>query len=110
MCGGYVVGDLGGREGSGRGWGNGMGMGGRDMCLLGSSEGMRSEVVFAFLLYGLEGWGPCSFKGFFGFSFQVRISFDSSPKVRVLLSQRLHLISTMLFQVCQVLLHLHLVV
>ena len=110
MCGGYVVGDLGGREGSGRGWDGGIGMGGRDRCLQGSGEGMRSGVVFAFLLCGLEGRGPCSFRGFFGFSFQVGISFNSSPKARVLLSQCLHLISTALFQVCQLLLHLRLAV
>ena len=63
-----------------------MGMGGRDGCLLGSSEGMRSGVVFAFFLCGLEGRGPCSFRGFLGFSLQVGISFDLSPKARVLLS------------------------
>jgi len=35
-----------------------MGMGGRGGCLLGSGEGMRGGVVFAFLLCGLEGRGP----------------------------------------------------
>ena len=50
--------DLGGREGSGRGWGGGMpwligwevsGVGRRDGCLLGGGEGVRGEVVFALL-------------------------------------------------------------
>jgi len=87
-----------------------MGMGGKDGCLLGSGEGMRSRVVFAFLLCGLEGRGPCNFRGFLGFSLQVGISFDLSPKARVLLSQRLYLVSTAFLQICQLLLHLHLAV
>ena len=98
------------REGSGRGWGCGMGMGGRDGCLLGGGEGVMGEVVFAFLLCGLEGQGPCSFGGFLGFSLQVGISFDLSPKARVLLSQRLHLVNTAFLQICQLLLHLRLAI
>ena len=85
-------------------------MGGRDGRLLGSGEGMRSGVVFTFLLYGLEGRGPYNFRGFLGFSLQVGISFDLSPKARVLLSQRLHLIIIAFFQICQLLLHLCLAV
>jgi len=87
-----------------------MGMGGRDGCLLGSGEGMRGGVVFAFLLYGLEGGGPCSFRGFLGFSLQVGVSFDLSPKARVLLSRRLHLVSIVLLHICHLLLHLRLAV
>jgi len=78
--------------------------------LLGSGEGMRGEDVFAFLLCGLEGRGPCSFRGFLGFFLQVGISFDLSPKARVLLSQRLHLVSTAFLHICQLLLHLCLAV
>ena len=48
-----------------------MGMGGRDRCLLGSGEGMRSGVVFAFFFCGLEGRGPCSFRDFLGFPFRL---------------------------------------
>jgi len=123
MCGvqggGYVVGDLGGREGGGRGWGCGMswlsgwkvsGVGEGDRCLLGGGEGVRGGVVFAFFLYGLEGWGPCSLRGFFGLSLQGRISLNLSPKARVLLPQLLHLISTALLQICQLLLHLRLAI
>jgi len=123
MCGveggGYVVGDLGGREGSGRGWGYGMswlsgwkvsGVGGGDGCLLGGGKGVRGGVVFAFFLRGLEGWGPCDLKGIFGLSLQGRINLNLSPKARVLLSQRLHLVSTALLQICQLLLHLCLAV
>jgi len=87
-----------------------MGMGGRDGCLLGGGEGVRGGVVFAFLLCGLEGQGPCSFRGFLGFSLQVGISFDLSSKARVLLSQCLHLISIAFLQICQLLLHLRLTV
>jgi len=69
-------------------------MGGGNGCLLGGGEGVRGGVVFAFLFCGLEGRGPCSLKRLFGLSLQGGISFDFSPKARVLLSQRLHLIST----------------
>jgi len=64
-------------EGSGRGWGCGepwltrwevMGMGRSNGCLLGGGEGVRSGVVLAFFLCGLEGWGLRSFRGFLGFS------------------------------------------
>ena len=85
-------------------------MGGGDGCLLGGGEGVRGGVVFAFLLYGLEGQGPCSLKGFLGLSLQGGINFDLSPKARVLLSQRLHLISIAFLQICQFLLHLRLAV
>jgi len=110
---------LGGREGSGRGWGCGMswlsgwevsGVGGGNGCWLGGGEGVRGGVVFAFLLCGLEGWGPCSLRGFLGLSLQGRISFDLSPKARVLLSQRLHLINAAFLQICQLLLHIRLTV
>jgi len=86
--GGYVVGDLGGREGSGGGWGCGepwlgrwevRGMGGGDGCLLSGGEGVRGGVVLAFFLCGLEGRRLRSFRGFFGFSLQIGISFDPSP-------------------------------
>ena len=61
-------------------------MGGGHGCLLSGGEGMRSGVVFAFFLCGLEGRGPCSFRGFLDFFLQVGINFDLSPKARVLLS------------------------
>jgi len=35
---------------------------------LGGGEDVRGGVVFAFLFCGLEGWGPCSFRGFLGLS------------------------------------------
>jgi len=101
---------MGGREGSGRGWGCGMpglsgwevsGMGGRNGCLLGGGEGVRGGVVFAFLLCGLEGPGPCSLKGFLGLFLQGGINFNLSPKARVLLPQRLHLINAAFLQICQ---------
>ena len=82
-------------------------MGRGNGCLLGGG-GVRSGVVLAFFLCRLQGRRLRSFRGFFGLSFQVGISFDFSLKARVLLSQRLHLISTALFQVCQFLLHLRL--
>jgi len=68
---------LSGWEVSGMGEGNG--------CLLGGGEGVRGGVVFAFLLCGLEGQGPCSLKRL-GLSLQGGINFDLSPKARVLLS------------------------
>ena len=86
---------MGGREGSGRGWGYGeprlsrwevRGMGRGNGCLLSGGEGVRSRVVLAFFLYGLEGRRLCSFKGFLGFPLQIGISFDPSPQARVLLS------------------------
>ena len=99
MCGvsggGYVVGDLGGREGSGRGWGCGeprlsrgevRGMGRGNGCLLSGGEGVSSGVILAFFLCGLEGRRLCSFRGFLGFSLQIGISLDPSPQARVLLS------------------------
>jgi len=79
---------LGGREGSGRGWGCGelwlsrwevRGMGRGNGCFLSSGEGVRSGVVFAFFLRGLEGRRPCSFRRFLGFPLQVGISFNLSP-------------------------------
>jgi len=85
-------------------------VGGGDGCLLGGGEGMRGRVVFAFLLCGLEDWGPCSLRGFLGLSLQGRISLNLSPKARVLLPQRLHLINAAFLQICQLLLHLRLVV
>ena len=77
------------------------GIGGRNGCLLGGSEGIRGGVVFALLLCGLEGRGPCSFRGFLGLSLQGGINLDLSPKARFLLSQRLHLISAEFLQICQ---------
>jgi len=113
MCsvqgGGYVVGDLGGGEGSSRGWGCSMswlsgrevsGIGGGNGFLLGGGEGMRGGVVFAFFFCGLEGRGPCSLRCLLGFSLQGGINFDLLPKARVLLSQRLHLISVAFLQIC----------
>jgi len=101
MCsvdgGGYVVGDLGGGEGSSRGWGCSMpwvsgwelsGMGIRNGCLLGGGEGVKGGVVFALLFCGLEGRGPCSFRRLLSLSLQGGISLDLLPKARVFLSQR----------------------
>jgi len=85
-------------------------MGRRDGCLLGGGEGVRGGVVFAFLLCGLEGRGPCGFRGFLGLSLQGGINLDLPPKARVLLLQRLHLIRAAFLQVCQLLLHLRLAV
>jgi len=85
-------------------------VGGGNGCLLGGGEGVRGGVVFTFLLCGLEGWGPCSLRGFLGLSLQGRINFDLSPKARVLLPQRLYLISAAFLQICQLLLHLRLAV
>jgi len=61
-------------------------MGRGNGCLLSGDEGVRSGIVFAFFLRGLEGRRPCSFRGFLGFPLQVGISFDLSPQARVLLS------------------------
>jgi len=61
-------------------------MGRGNGCLLSGGEGVRSGVVFAFFLRGLEGSRPCNFKGFLGFPLEVGISFDPSPQARVLLS------------------------
>jgi len=84
------------------------GVGRRDGCLLGGDEGVRGGVVLAFLLCGLEGRGPCGFRGFFGLSLQGGISLVLLPKARVLLSQRLHLIHAAFLQIYQLLLHLRL--
>jgi len=85
-------------------------MGRGNGCLLGDGEGVRGGVVFAFLFCGLEGWGPCSLRRLLGFSLQGGISFNFLPKARVLLPQRLHLISAAFLQICQFLLHLRLTV
>ena len=85
-------------------------MGRGNGCLLSGGEGVRSRVVLAFFLCGLEGRRFHSFRGFLGFSLKVGINFDLSPKARVLLSQRLHLISIAFLQICQLLLHLRLAV
>jgi len=61
------------------------GIGGGNRCLLGGSEGVRGGVVFAFLFCVVEGWGPCSLRRLLGLSLQGGISFDLSPKARVLL-------------------------
>ena len=74
-------------------------MGGRNGCLLGGGEGLRGGVVFTLLLCGLEGRGPCSFRGFLGLSLQGGISLDLSPKARVFLPQRLHLINAPFLQI-----------
>ena len=76
------------------------GMDGRNGCLLGGGEGVRGGVVFVLLFCGLEGWGPCSLRHLLGLSLPGGISFDLSPKVRVFLPQRLHLISTAFLQIC----------
>ena len=74
-------------------------MGGGNECLLGGSEGVRGGVVFVFLFCGLEGRGPCSLKRLLGFSLEGGISFNLSPKARVLLAQRLHLINAAFLQI-----------
>jgi len=76
------------------------GMGGRNGCLLDGGEGVKGGVVFAFLFCGLEGRGPCSLRRLLGLSLQGGINFDLSPKARVLLPQRLHLISVAFLQIC----------
>jgi len=75
------------------------GMGGGNECLLGGGEGVRGGVEFAFLFCGLEGRGPCSLRRLLGFFLQGGINFDLSPKARVLLPQRLHLISVAFLQI-----------
>ena len=112
MCGveggGYIVGDLGGREGSGRGWGCGMswlsgwkvsGVGEGDRCLLGGGEGVRGGIVLTFFFCGLEGRGPRSFRCLLGLSILSGIDLDHSPEARVFLLQCLHLISVALLQI-----------
>ena len=76
------------------------GMDGGNGCLLGGGEGVRGGVVFAFLFCGLEGQGPCSLRRLLGLSLQGGFSFDLLLKARVLLSQRLHLISVAFLQIC----------
>jgi len=111
MCGmesgGYVVGDVGGREGGGGSWGCGeprltgwkvVGMGRGNGCLLGGGEGVEGGIVFTFFLCRLESRRLHSFRGFFGFSLQVGVRLDPSPEARVLLPQRLHFFSTALLQ------------
>jgi len=73
-----------------------MGMVRGNECLLGGGEGVGGGIVFTFFLYRLESRRLHSFRGFFGFSLQVRIRLNPSPKAGVLLSQRLHFLSTTL--------------
>jgi len=61
-------------------------MGRGNGCLLSGGEGVRSGVVFAFFLCGLEGRRPRNLRGFFGFPLQIGISFDLSPQARVIMS------------------------
>jgi len=75
-------------------------MGRGNGCLLGGGEGVRGGVVFAFLFCGLEGRGPCSLRRLLGLSLQCGISLDLSPKAKVFLPQRLHLISAVFLQIC----------
>ena len=62
-----------------------MGMCGGRGCLLGGGEGVEGGIVFTFFLCRLEGRRPHSFRGFFGFSFQVGVCLDLSPEAGVLL-------------------------
>ena len=78
-----------------------MGMGRGNMCLLGGGEGVGGGIVLTFFLCRLENRGLHSFRCFFGFSLQVRISFDPSPEARVFLSQRLRFFSTAFLQICE---------
>ena len=123
MCGmeggGYVVGDVGGREGGEGSWGCSeprltgwkvMGIGRGNGCLLGGGEGVGGGIVFTFFLCRLEGRRLHNFRGFFSFSLQVDVCLDPSPEARVLLSQRFHFFSVALLQVCEFLLHLCLAV
>ena len=75
--GGYVVGDVGGREGGGGSWGCGesrltgckvVRMGRGNGCLLGGGEGVGGGIIFTFFFCRLEGRRLHSFRGLFGFS------------------------------------------
>ena len=78
--------------------------------MLGGGEGVRGGVVFTFIFCGLEGRVPCSFRGLLGLSLLSGIGFDLSPEARVFIPQCLQLISVVLLQISQLLLHFGLTV
>ena len=87
-----------------------LGVCGSEGGLLGGGEGVGGGVVFTFFLCRLESRRLHSFRGLFGFSFQVGICLDLPPEAGVLLSERFHLFSVAFLEVCKFLLHLHLAV
>ena len=87
-----------------------MGMGRGNGCLLGGGEGVGGGIIFTFFLCRLEGRRLHSFRGLFGFSFQVGICLDLPPEAGVLLFERFYLFCVAFLQVCKFLLHLHLAV